>query len=137
MTRVPNVGDELEPLVRTVGFAHWNRFAAVNDEFIPIHTDDEASRAAGQAGAIGMGNLQFSYLHTLLRNWLGPDGEIRSVSCQFRSVTTKGTVVTARGRVREVDDSVAPVIVHLDVWTEDHQGKIVTPGEATVSLTES
>jgi hypothetical protein len=40
------VGDELPPFVRTTGFDNWNRYAAVNDEFVPIHMDDDAGRAA-------------------------------------------------------------------------------------------
>ena len=59
------VGTELPPFVRTTGFHNWNRYAAVNDEFVPIHMDDEAGRAQGFAGAFGMGNLMWSYLHSL------------------------------------------------------------------------
>ena len=42
------VGQELAPFVREAGFPAWNRYAAVNDEFIPIHMDD----AAGQGGRV-------------------------------------------------------------------------------------
>jgi len=38
--------------------------------------DDEAGRAAGHPTAIGMGNLQWAYLHNLLRGWLGGRGRI-------------------------------------------------------------
>ena len=70
------VGTELPPFVRTTGFHNWNRYAAVNDEFVPIHMDDEAGRAQGFAGAFGMGNLMWSYLHNLVRDWMGDDGRI-------------------------------------------------------------
>ena len=62
------------PFVRTTGLANWNRFAAVNDEFIDIHMDDEAARAVGMPGVFGMGNLRVSYLHNLLAGWLGDAG---------------------------------------------------------------
>jgi acyl dehydratase len=132
---LPSVGDEIESFTRTTDFAVWNRYAAVNDEFVPIHMDDEAGRAAGQSGAFGMGNLQISYLHNLLRQWIGPDGTILGLSCQFRAINTKGMVVTARGRVTEVE---APddgqVVVRLEVWTEDQAGTRLAPGTATVAL---
>ena len=70
------VGDELPTFQRTTGFHHWNRYAAVNDEFVPIHMDDEAGRAAGYESAFGMGNLQWAYLHDLLRQWMGDSGRI-------------------------------------------------------------
>ena len=40
------VGDEIPTFTRKTGLDIWNRYAAVNDEFIPIHMDDEAGRDA-------------------------------------------------------------------------------------------
>jgi acyl dehydratase len=132
----PQVGDEIEKFVRSTSFANWNRYAAVNDEFVPIHMDDEAGRAAQQPGAFGMGNLQVAYLHNLLRQWIGPDGEIQALACQFRAINTKDMVVTAGGRVVGVDsdpDS-GRVLVELEVWTEDEDGRSLAPGTARVAL---
>ena len=134
---LPQVGDEIEPFVRTTGFANWNRYAAVNDEFVPIHMDDEAGKAAQQTGAFGMGNLQISYLHNLLRQWIGPDGEILALGCQFRALNTKDMVVTARGKVTGVQSDTASggrVVVSLEVWTEDENGRSLAPGTAKVAL---
>lgn len=131
---VPSVGEEIPTFVRMTGFANWNRYAAVNDEFVGIHMDDEAGRAAGQPGAFGMGNLQFSYLHNVLRQWLGPGGAILKLSCQFRALNTKDMVVTARGRVVRVERGDGRVFVDLDVWTEDQDGRTLAPGAARVAL---
>jgi acyl dehydratase len=128
------VGDELPVFQRATGLHHWNRYAAVNDEFVPIHMDDEAGREAGYVSAFGMGNLQWAYLHNLLRQWLGENGHIVSVSCQFRSANTKGQVVTARGTVTGVRDDGGQRIVDLEVWTEEQNGVRLAPGHATVAL---
>ncbi len=61
------VGTEIPVFQRATGLQNWNRYAAVNDEFVDIHMDDEAGRAAGFPTAFGMGNLQWSYLHSMLR----------------------------------------------------------------------
>src|ERR1700744_3085096 len=95
-------GDELPPFTRATGFANWNRYAAVNDEFVPIHMDDGAGQAAGYPTAFGMGNLQWAYLHNLVRAWLGARGSIVSLNCQFRAANTRGMRVTARGVVTSV-----------------------------------
>lgn len=71
------VGHELPPFVRRTGFMEWNRFAAANEEFVMIHMDDEAGRAAMQPAAFGMGNLRYSYLHNLVLDWIGLDGRDR------------------------------------------------------------
>jgi acyl dehydratase len=128
------VGDELPPFVRTTGFHNWNRYAAVNDEFVPIHMDDDAGRAAGYPTAFGMGNLQWAYLHNLLRDWLGTGGRIVSVQCQFRAANTKGMTVTARGVVTAIGEEDGRRLAHLDVWTEDGDGKKLAPGTAVVEL---
>src|SRR5690348_323045 len=88
------IGQKLPAFSRETGFPAWNRFAAVNDEFVPIHMDDEAGRAAGYPSAFGMGNLQWAYLHNALREWMGDEGRIVSLSCQFRGPDTKGMTLT-------------------------------------------
>jgi acyl dehydratase len=124
------VGDELPTFTRETGFANWNRYAAVNDEFVPIHMDDAAGEAAGNGGAFGMGNLQWAYLHNMLRSWIGENGEILTIEVQFRSPNVKGQTVTAKGVVTAVDGDV----ISLDVWTEQQQGTKLAPGSAKVKV---
>jgi acyl dehydratase len=133
MTEV-NVGDPLPAFVRTTGFDNWNRYAAVNDEFVPIHMDTDAAKANGLPGAIGMGNLQWSYLHSAVREWLGDRGRILRMSCQFRSPNLHGQTVTATGTVTAIEDTAAGTEVTLDVWTEDQDGNKLAPGTCTVLL---
>ncbi|MEQ6900380.1 hypothetical protein [Nocardioides sp. YIM 152588] len=128
------VGAEIGPFVRETGFDNWNRYAAVNDEFVPIHMDDEAGRAAGMPAAFGMGNLQWSYLHNLVRDWVGEHGRIVRMACEFRTPNLKGTV-TARGRVARVEPGEdGATLVHLEVWTENAAGRPMAPGTAVVEL---
>lgn len=129
--RTPLVGEKIGPFARETGFAAWNRYAAVNDEFVPIHMDDAAGKEAGQAGAFGMGNLQWSYLHNLVRDWAGEDARILEFSCQFRKPNTKGTV-TAHGTVTAVRNEPDGTHAELEVWTEDAAGAKLAPGKATV-----
>ncbi len=132
--RAVSIGDELEPFVRLTGLAVWNRYAAVNDEYVPIHMDDEAGRAAGLPGAIGMGNLQWAYLHNVVRQWMGDSGRIVKMSCQFRNPNLKDQTVSARGRVTSVEPGPDGVTVGLEVWTEDDRGNRMAPGTCTVLL---
>jgi acyl dehydratase len=127
-------GDELPPFTRVTGLDNWNRYAAVNDEFVPIHMDDEAGRKAGYPTAFGMGNLQLAYLHNLVRDWLGDDGVIVSLSCQFRAANTRGMTVTARGVVTAVREVDGRRLADIELWTEDGDGRKLAPGRATVEL---
>lgn len=127
------VGSDIGTLVRDTGFANWNRYAAVNDEFVPIHMDDDAGRAAGMGGAFGMGNLQISYLHVLVREWIGEHGRIVRLAAQFRKPNTKGTV-TATGKVTAVTPGDGETLVELELVTRDAQGDVLAPGTATVAF---
>jgi acyl dehydratase len=127
------VGDELPSRRQKAGFAAWNRFAAVNDEFIPIHMDDEAGRAAGYDGAFGMGYLQWSLLHAVVRDWLGDAGRIAEITCSFRGPSLNGAVVEAGGRVTSIDDGPDGRSISLEIWTRADD-KVLAPGTAKVTL---
>lgn len=129
------IGDHVPEFVRTTGFEEWNRYAAVNDEFIPIHMDDEAGRAAGnEAGAFGMGNLRLAYLVNMLRGWIGPDGEIVALNVKYRQMNQKGDTLRCVGEItgKEIVDGRA--LVHLRLDVVDQNGEGGTPGTATVAL---
>jgi acyl dehydratase len=120
------------PFVRTTGFANWNRYAAVNDEFIDIHMDPDAARAVGMPDAFGMGNLRVAYLHNLLHDWLAGEGDIVELRCEFRGLNLKGDVLTCHGAVtgeRTVDGH---DLVDLELGVRNQDDVETTPGTATV-----
>ena len=129
------VGDRLPPVTRNSGFEYWNRYAAVNDEFIPIHMEDEAGRAAGYPTAFGMGNLTWAYLHVALHQWFGEDARVEAVGAQFRSAVTRGKRVVVSGVVvgtRPVPGGGDAEEVDIDLRAEDQEGTVLAPGTATV-----
>ena len=127
------IGQEIPTFERESGFHTWNRYAAVNEEFVPIHMDDDATTPRNP-GAFGMGNLQVAYLHALLRQWIGDDGRILSVSCQMRAPSLRGPRTIARARVTDIRTDADETLVDLEVWTETEDGTVLAPGTATVAL---
>ena len=129
------VGDELQPWSRQTDFMHWNRYAAVNDEFVPFHMDDEAGRRAGnQQGAFGMGNLRYAYLANALRDWIGDEGEIREIGCQYRAINQKNDVLTVVGQVVEKETVEGENRVKLTINVMNQAGEATCPGHAVVVL---
>jgi acyl dehydratase len=129
-----NIGDEVPPFSRTTGFMNWNRFAAVNDEFISIHMDDEMARAMGQPGAIGMGNLRWSYLLNALRDWAGEDAEIVELGVQFRGTNLKNDTLSTHAVVTEKKTEHGKNLVVLDIDIHNQNDESTTPGHATIAL---
>lgn len=125
-------GDTVDVFSREGTLHHWNRFAAVNDEFADHHMSDEGGRHEGFSAAFGMSPLEVSYLHTMLREWLGTAGRIVSIDVRLKNVFLRGRVLSAHGTVRETQDTDDGRLVVLDVWEEDDQGTRLVTGEARV-----
>ena len=129
------VGDEIPAWSRTTDFMHWNRYAAVNDEFVYIHMDDEAGRAAlNEQGAFGMGNLRYTYMLDALRDWIGDEAEIRECGVQFRAINQKNDTLTVSGKVTEVKVEDGENRVYLDMNVVNQNGDGTCPGHAVVVL---
>ena len=129
------VGDEMPGWSRTTGFMEWNRYAAVNDEFVPFHMDDEAGRAAkNEKGAFGMGNLRYAYLVNGLRDWIGDEAEIREIGCQYRAINQKGDKLTVWGKVTEKKTENGENLVRLDMNVLNQNGEATCPGHAVIVL---
>ena len=129
------VGDEMPTWARKTDFMNWNRYAAVNDEFVYFHMDDDAGRAAkNEQGAFGMGNLRYAYIVNALRDWIGDEAEIREVGCQYRAINQKNDVLTVTGKVTEkkVEDGANLVVLETNVVNQD--GAATCPGHAVVVL---
>jgi acyl dehydratase len=128
------VGQRIPPFVRTTDLMNWNRFAAVNDEFLFVHMDDDAGKAAGQGAAFGMGNLRWAYVLNALRDWLGDDAEILELNMQFRAINHKNDVLTASGVVTEKSRREGANIVRLTIDVTNQDGAATAPGYAVVSV---
>jgi acyl dehydratase len=129
------VGDEMSTWSRTTNFMHWNRYAAVNDEFVPFHMDDEDGRKAGnEAGAFGMGNLRYAYLVNALRDWIGDEAEIREIGCQYRAINQKNDTLSVVGKVVEKEVVDGENRIRLDTNVMNQNGEATCPGHAVVVL---
>jgi acyl dehydratase len=130
-----NVGDEIPTWMRTTDLMHWNRYAAVNDEFVYIHMDEDGGRAGGnEQGAFGMGNLRFAYLLNMLRDWAGDEAEIRELGLQFRVINQKNDVLTCSGKIVEKTVEGPEHRVRLEINVTNQLGQGTAPGHAVVVL---
>ena len=126
------IGQEVPAFERETDFMNWNRYAAVNDEFVYLHMDDAVAKAAGQGEAFGMGNLRWAYVINALQNWVGDESEVRELSMQFRVINQKHDVLTTQAVVtgKEVADGEHRVLLDVNVVNQD--GVAGAPGKAVV-----
>ena len=128
------VGEELTPFVRVTDFPEWNRYAAVNDEFIDVHMSADAARAAGQPDVFGMGNLRIAYAHNVLHDWLDGRGDVAEFGCQFRGLNFRGDELTTWGRVTAVEERGGLPCADVELGVRNQAGDETMPATATVVL---
>lgn len=129
------VGAAVPPYVRPAGLEAWNRYAAVNDEFVGIHMDDEIGRAAGYPGAIGMGNLVWAWLHAMVEDWLGGRGALEHLECRFKVPAFKGDEITCSGTVTgHGTREGAAGVLELELRVAKQTGEQLVTAQATAVL---
>jgi hypothetical protein len=127
-------GYELPTWVRAGTLHHWNRYAAVNDEFADHHMADEGGQHEGFPAAFIMGPLEHDYLHAMLRSAIGDEGRIVKVDMRLRNPLLRGRTLTAGGAVTALRPEGSEVHVDIDVWERDDEGLRLTSGTATVAF---
>ena len=128
-------GGEIPPFGQKVGYMELNRFAGANNELVPIHMDpDYAKNVAKLPDVIVMGNLKLAYIANALTGWAGDDGWIRKMSIEYRKMDVVNRAITAKAKVVKKYEQDGKHFVDLEVWVENEDGEVTTPGRATLRL---
>ena len=128
------IGDALPIFERVTEFGNWNRYAAVNDEFIDVHMSAAAAQAAGQPDVFGMGNLRVAYAHALLDGWMNGRGDIAQFACQFRQLNFLGDVLRVHATVTGKDIVDGHRLVDVAIGVTNQNGDETMPGTAQLVL---
>ena len=80
------------------------------------------------------GALKNAFLGQLMTDYVGFDGTLKKLSCQYRAMDIPGTPVFAKGTVVKKYVEENENIVECEIWLENEEGQKTTPGYAIVSL---
>lgn len=95
------VGDEVINLVKpSITKVQLVRYAGASGDFNPLHTDDEAGRAAGFDGVVAHGMLIMGIAAQAVTDWI-PKKSLKKIEVRFEGVTRPGDVITVTGRVTD------------------------------------
>jgi len=133
--------DELEPGLeivagpRTITDADVRAFAALSGDDNPLHTNDEAARAAGFSSRIAHGMLGLAAASGLLASTGLTRGSLialAGVNWRFIAPIFPGDAIRVRIRVAERRESSKPGrdVVRLALAVLNQDGQIVQEGEA-------
>ena len=129
-----NVGDELPTLTKAPDRAQLVLYCAGSGDFNPLHWDQSYPQAQTIGDNIVHGRMKWSTLGQVVSDWVGADGWVRSVACQYRGMDMQGAEWRARGVVTAKREEDGRKLVDVDVWTESTTGQKTTPGKAVVVL---
>jgi acyl dehydratase len=127
-------GQELPELVKACTPRQLVMWAAASGDFYEIHYDVEYARSIGLPGLVVHGALKNAFLGQLVHDWVAPGGRIVRFGCSYRGMDPAGRDLRCRGRVVRTYEEDGEHRVQLEIWTEDADGNVTTPGEALVAL---
>ena len=126
------VGDELPELVKNCTPRQLVMWAAASGDFYEIHYDVEYARSIDLPGLVVHGALKNAFLGQLVHDWVAPSGRVVRYGCSYRGMDYPGVDLRCRGRVASVDADAGTV--QLEIWIENAEGTVTTPGDAVVEL---
>ncbi len=100
------------------------------------HLRDHGGHADRITGgyAFGYGAQIEGLLCRLLCNWMGDDGFVKKLDCQFRVPAILGDALHLKSKVTNKSSEGGEHLVDLDVHCENQDGLMLVPGKATVRL---
>lgn len=127
------VGDSPEPVTRFVTPRQLVQYAAVSQDFTPIHYNTAYAQGAGHDDIIIHGALKTALLSQWLADWAGGIEAVKRLETSYRGIDYAGEVsCTGMVTAKRIEDGVG--LVDLDVQFRNADGAVTTPGKATVAL---
>lgn len=100
-----------------------------------VHWDPEAARNAGNPTTFDYGRMRETWLIHLCTDWMGDDGWLWKLDCEFRRFNYVGDLHTITGTVvrKYLADGNRPA-VDVDLAATNQRGEVTTPGHAIILL---
>lgn len=127
-------GTDLPPLVKNPTTQQLVKYAGASGDYYQIHYDQGFAKNNGLDDVILHGALKNAFLGHLVTKWMGPEGDLKRLSCQYRGMDIPGNPVTAKAVVTRKYQEQGAHLVDCEIWLENKDGDKTTHGSATVAL---
>lgn len=138
-------GMEITPLAKVPTSQMLVKWAGATGDFNPLHYDDHFAAKEGVVTRIIHGELKRAWLVQMMTDWLGDDGVLKKISCQYRALDhprlmktpldpEEGETFWCKGRVSKKYLEGENHCLECEIWVENGQGEVTTPGQAAVVL---
>ena len=127
-------GTELPAVVKNPTTQQLVKYAGASGDYYQIHYDKDFAKNNDLDDVILHGALKNAFLGHLVTKWMGPNGDLKRLACQYRGMDIPGSPVTAKGVVTRKYEETGVYLVDCDILLENKDGEKPTPGSATVAL---
>ncbi|MBI2906712.1 MAG: MaoC family dehydratase N-terminal domain-containing protein [Chloroflexi bacterium] len=158
------IGEELTPIVKgplntsdmlawqtgalggeSHGFAirHFRRHPAwsyrdpktgARDAIAQVHEQDSTAGGIAIPAAYDLGAQRNSWIMQVMTNWVGDDGWLKAVICEYRRFNLYGDTQWIKGKVTGKLIKDGEHLVQCDVWAENQRGEVTAPAQAMAVL---
>ncbi len=127
-------GGEIPPLTKHPTTRQLVQYAGASGDFYEIHYDKDYALANELPGPVIHGALKNAFLAHLVTDWIGEEGTLSKLSCQYRGLDVPGDTLVCKGTVTRKYVQDGQHIVDCDIWLENGKGERTTHGAASVAL---
>ena len=128
------VGMELPTLTKKPTTTQLVMWAGASGDYNPLHFDKDFAQKLGFKTVLVHGRLKAAFLGQLMTDWIGDEGFLKKLTCQYRGNDFPGDDIIVKGKVTNKYIKDSEHYVECEIWTENPQGERTTPGTATVVL---
>jgi len=130
------VGDEVINLIKgPLTKVQFVRYAGASGDFNPLHTDEEAARAAGFDGVVAQGMLMMGIVAQAITDCI-PKRALRKFGVRFKAPARPGDVIRVTGMVtaKRVEGKNGIIVCSLEAADQKNDVKVSGSFEASFPL---
>ena len=128
------VGSEIPTLVKEPTTRQLVMWAGASGDYYPIHYDKDFAQSKGLTGVIVHGQLVASFLGQLITDWIGEQGSLRKLTCNYRGMNFPGEAIICQGKVSKKYIENGEHFIECNIWAENVKGEKTVTGKATVII---
>jgi len=128
------VGSEIPPLVKEPTTRQLVMWAGASGDYYPIHYDKDFAQSKGLTGVIVHGQLVASFLGQLITDWIGEQGRLPKLPCNYRGMNFPGETITCQGKASKKYIENGAHFIECNIWAENVKGEKTVTGKAIVII---
>ena len=111
-----------------------NPETGVSETIDQVHEQEEAAKGIAIPAAYDVGAQRNSWVSQAITNWMGDDGFLKNLYCEYRRFNVYGDIQFIKGRVAKKYIKDGEHLVDVEAWSENQRGEITAPAHGTVRL---